>query len=445
MQIQKVEATRLRCQDWLAAFAAILIAAACVSPYSAHAQGPFEKPPVFKASRILPPSLFRGPHYQVQEDVVNDGYINHYSINSKFGTFTGITSAKLRQRIREINALAAMEKIRGTKVFRESVVEAGSDVVQGIKMFVTSPVETVGGAVSGVSKTFSRLGEHLFGSKRSDTEDARWKSIIGFSKTKREYAYDFNVDVYSTNKALQEELNDIAWAGYTGGITVAGFMTAIPGGAGIATSVTGGSRLMNEVYATTAPVDLRKMNREKLIKMGVNEDIANLFIDNAVFSPRQQTDLVFALEDLKGVDNRDVFVKFAISTNHPDVAFFRQRMAQMYASYHKNITPVGRFVALGRDVPVKGLGLAQTVDGVLILHVPLDYLVWTEPMARIFYAIDKAANGIPGAKGKELWLAGGVSALARKNINAAGWNIHDGIEINLLGKIEGANERISYR
>ncbi len=413
-----------------------VIAVACIGPTYAFAQGPFETPPIFKASLILPPLLLRGPHHQVREDVVNDGYINHYSINSKFGTLTGITSAKLRERIREINALAAMEKIRGTKVFRESVVEAGSDVVQGIKMFATAPVDTIKGAVSGVSKTFTRLGEHLFGSKRSEAEDSRWKSIIGFSKTKREYAYDFNVDVYSTNKVLQDELNDIAWAGYSGGITVAGFMTAIPGGAGIATSVTGGSRLMNEVYATTAPVDLRKMNREKLIKMGVNEDIADLFIDNTVFSPRQQTDLVFALEDLKGVDNRDVFVKFAVSTNHPDVAFFRQRMAQMYASYHKIINPVGRFVALGRDIPVKGLGLAQSVDGVLIFHVPLDYFVWTEPMARIFHAIDRAANGIPGAKGKDLWLAGYLSPLAQKNIEAAGWKVVPNNEIELLGKIE---------
>lgn len=202
---------------------------------------------------------------------------------------------------------------------------------------------------------------------------------------------------------------------------------------------------MNEVYATTAPADLRKMNREKLIKMGVNEDIAELFIDNAVFSPRQQTDLVFALEDLKGVDNRDVFVKFAITTTDPDVAFFRQRMAQMYAAYHKTVAPVGRFVSLGHDVPVKGLGLAQTVDGVLILQVALDYLVWTESMARIFHALDGAASSIPGAKGKELWLAGGLSRLAQKNIEAAGWKVVPNKEVELLGKIEGANERISYR
>ncbi len=120
-------------------------------------------------------------------------------------------------------------------------------------------------------------------------------------------------------------------------------------------------------------------------------------------------------------------------------------MAQMYAAYHKTVAPVGRFVSLGHDVPIKGLGLAQTASGDVIFPAPLDYLVWTKLIARIFGAIDKAANSIQGVKGKELWLAGGLSRLAQKNIEAAGWKVAPNNEVKLLGKIEGANERISYR
>jgi hypothetical protein len=145
----------------------------------------FEQTTVFKASQILPPTLLSGPNHKVKEVIVNDGYINRYTIESKYGSFDGVTSAKLRKRIREINALAVMEKVRGTKVFRESVVEAGGDVLHGVKMLVTSPIDTTKGAVSGVGKTFGRIGEHLFGSERSNAEDPRWKSLIGFSKTKR--------------------------------------------------------------------------------------------------------------------------------------------------------------------------------------------------------------------------------------------------------------------
>ena len=422
----------------------IMVVSIVLAPDPLAAAGPFEQPPVFKASEILPPSLLSGPHHRVMERVVNDGYINRYSIATRFGTFSGVTTANLRKRIREVNALSLMEKVRGTKVFRESMQEAGGDVLRGLKTFVTSPFKTVKTSISGVGKVFSRVRENLFGSKRSDAEDKRWKAFIGFSKSKREYAYSFNVDVYSTNKVLQEELDDFAWLGYSGGLTVTGAMTAVPGAAGIVTAVTGSTRFMNEVYATTAPVDLRIMNREKLVAMGINEDLVDVFIDNTVFTPRQQTDLVFALEDLKGVRNRSLFVKFAIGTSHPDVAFFRQRMAQMYAVFHNKVAPIDRFLSIKRNAPIKNIGMAQTVDGVIAFHAPLDYLSWTEEMATIFDAINRYANTVPN-KGKQLWLAGNLSPMARSNIEAAGWQIFHDQEINLLGKIEGATERVSYR
>jgi hypothetical protein len=221
-------------------------------------------------------------------------------------------------------------------------------------------------------------------------------------------------------------------------------MTAVPGAAGIATSVTGGSRLMNEVYATTAPVDLRKMNRKKLLQMGINEDVVDLFIDNTVYTPRQQTDLVFALEDLKRVSNRQVFIKFAIGAANSDVSSFRQRMAQMYAVYHQKIGAVDRFVSLGRDSALRNLGVAKTKKDTVIFLAPLDYLVWTEQMATIFRALDREVNKLPNT-GKEIWLAGNLSSLARKNIEAAGWKVFVDQEVELLGKLEGAKERISYR
>jgi hypothetical protein len=394
-----------------------------VGPGAAAATPPYEQPPVLKASQILPAKLLTGPHHRVREEVVNDGYLNRYTIDSDFGTFTAITSATLQKRIREIQALELMAEISSTKTYRESFKEATGDVLQGAKSFVTSPLKTSAGAISGVGKAFQRVGENLFGSNRSEAEDARWKSAIGFSKTKREYAYDFGVDVYSNNPVLQEELDDMAWSGYAGGLTVAGLMSLVPGAAGIATTVTGGTRLMNEVYRSTPPSDLRIMNEKKLRDMGIAEDLAELFIDNAVFTPRQQTDLVFALEDLAGVTNRDLFIKFAITTTDGDVAFYRQRMAQMYAAYHKTQVPLLQFIPFDRDIPVRTLGLAQTVDGMLVFHSPLDHLVWSELIANVFAAIEEAAEEIPNATGKELWLAGSLTPLARRNIEAAGWKI----------------------
>ena len=410
----------------------LLIVSFVVAVCQAAAASGYEQPPVLGASAILPTDLVSGPNHRVREAVHNDGFLNRYEIESKYGSFTGITTSKLRKRVHEINVLAGLEAVTRTKIFKDSVLEAGGDAWHGIKNFVTSPVDSLSGAVSGVAKVFGRIGEHLFGSKRSDFEDSRFKALIGFSKTKREYAYQFGVDVYSTNTVLQDRLDELAWAGYAGGLSVAGVMSAIPGGAGVLVSASGGTRLMNEVFRTTAPVDLRQMNQAKLSDIGVNSDLVDIFIDNTVFTPRQQTLLVAALADMEGVQNRAAFVKFAALTKDQDVAHFRQRMAQMYAAYHKNVAPIAEFVSLGRGSPIRGLGIARTTAGVVIFHAPLDYLAWTEKMARVFDALNTSVNAMAGISGKELWLAGSLSPMARQNIEMAGWRIHDNVESRLL-------------
>ncbi len=55
MQFQNILVIRSKYRHRFATFAAIVIALVCVGPAAVFAQGPFEKPPVFKASRILPP------------------------------------------------------------------------------------------------------------------------------------------------------------------------------------------------------------------------------------------------------------------------------------------------------------------------------------------------------------------------------------------------------
>ena len=48
----------------------------------------YESPPVLSASVLLPAQILQGPHHRVDERVVNDGYLNHYTIHSQFGEFS---------------------------------------------------------------------------------------------------------------------------------------------------------------------------------------------------------------------------------------------------------------------------------------------------------------------------------------------------------------------
>jgi len=398
---------------------------------AAEVTGPFETPPTLGASHILPPALLKGPHHTVAETVLNDGYLNRYVINSTFGEFEGVTTARLRKRIDEINALVVMDKIKGTTVYKDSVIEAGGDVVHGLKNLVIHPIDTISGAISGIGSIFNRAGEILFRSKRSKYEDSRVKSLIGFSKTKREYARDFGIDVYSTNKVLQNRLDEITWAGYAGGMSVAGAMSFVGGAVGIITTTSGVSRVLNEVVAQTPPPDLRQRNRKSLRRMGVDKDIAALFVDNEIFTPRQQTAFTMALERLKGVKNKQTFVKFGILTKKQDIAFFRQRMAEMFAAYHDKVEKLDRFESVDDDSPVKAVNIAISQTGKAIMAVPLDHLVWTRLMAHVFAEIDETASAIPGIAGKELWITGTLTTLARQQIQNAGWNVHDKSEKRL--------------
>jgi len=411
--------------------ALFLAATMILQPLVVAAQPAYEAPPILSAAKILPPELVAGPHHRVQEQVRNDGYLNIYTIDSKFGQFTAVSTAMLAKRVQEINALAVMDQIKGTKEYTSSIKEAGLDTLAGMKNLITSPVQTVKGAVSGVGSAFRRAGDALTGPKRSDAEDSRVKDWIGFSKTKREYAYQLGVDVYSDNKILQDRLDELAWAGYAGGLTWTAAMMAVPGGAGIAISVAGSHKLLNDIYRSSPPADLRRMNQDKLAKMGVQAEVADLFINNSIYTPREQTVLVNALDQMTGVANRSAFVNSAALSDSKTLTYFRERTAEMYLGYHKNVAPIESFQSIG------GLSAARIGDAI-VFNVPLDHLVWTEPMGRFLTAANRKVNEISGATRKQLWVGGTISVRARQEVQKLGWEVQDQAEARLMTNADQA-------
>ena len=146
------------------------------SPLLAEAQERYEKPATLRASEILPAELLSGTNFRVGEKVLNDGYLNHYKIYSKYGEFAAVSTAMLRKRIGEINAMADLEKVKGTKEFMSSFKESGFKTLEGAKRLITSPVKTVYGTVAGIGKVFQGAKDSLFGHKRSKAEESRLKA-----------------------------------------------------------------------------------------------------------------------------------------------------------------------------------------------------------------------------------------------------------------------------
>jgi len=395
--------------------------------FASAAQSGYESVPVLSASKILPPELVAGPNHRVQERVLNDGFLNIYTIDSKFGQFKAVSTALLKERIREINAMAAMDKLKGTKEYGTAVKESALSAMVAAKDMVFQPVQTVKTAASGVAVAFRRAGDSIFGAKRSDTEDSRFKSLIGFSNYKREYAYDLGVDVYSRNEVLQDRLNEIAWVGFAG-LTVSAAMAAVPGGAGIAMTAIGTTRLTREIFKNQPPADLRRTNTEKLKAMGIEPSTVEMFINESIFSPREQTILVSALDEMRGVSDRDRFVQLAALTNNGDMALFRQRQAEMYAGYHKAVEPLTQLISVGQ---VPG---ARAAKGALVFNFPIDYLVWTDSLARLVANTDALANQLPGVTRKEMWITGSFSPRARTEMRRIGWVTYENAEALLVAQ-----------
>jgi hypothetical protein len=121
-------------------------------------------------------------------------------------------------------------------------------------------------------------------------------------------------------------------------------------------------------------------------------------------------------------------VQLAALTNNADMALFRQRQAEMYAGYHKAVSPLSQFVSVGQ---VPGV---RAANGALVFNFPIDYLVWTDSLARLVANTDMLANQLPGVTRKELWLTGNLSPRARNEMRSIGWTTYENAEALLVAQ-----------
>lgn len=423
--MESLPAARVVSRGWRRPVAALLLTGGLYGLAAAGGASQaqtFDPPVRLKASDFVAPALLRGDDFVVNDSIENDGLMNIYTVESTFGTFRCVSTAKLLKRIAEVKALRQMEAIKRSDVYTKGIGDSARGTVKTVEKLVTSPVDTISGSVTGIGKAFARTGEAVFGSPRSDAETGPIESLLGVADSKRKFAADFGVDVYSDNEALQARLNELARATTLGELTYSAALSAVPGGAGAAVSATNATKATNEIFRSTAPTDLRAMNRKKLISMGVREDIAEAFIDNARFSPRQQTELTLALESMAGVKGKDYFVYWATRTADDDFAYFRQRQAQMYAGYHAKQEKLQSFVNFGEFLAARSAG------GAIVFNLPVDYLVWTKWVADAVAAVDRAVVAMPQVTGKRVVVAGTMSPLARQQLQSAGWVVIDNAE-----------------
>ncbi len=394
-------------------------------PASTPVQSEYEAPPVLSASQLFQPEIVKAPYHTVSETVRNDGLFNTYIVNTPFGKFEAPSTTSLRILITEINAVAAMKKVETDDTALASLKTSGKNTVTGIKNLFAEPEDTLKGAASGVQSLFHRAKETIGSRKPTGAEDSRVQQIIGYSKAKGKIATAYNVNVYSRNRFLQEELDRLAWADYLGGLGVGLATAAIPGVGGIILSTSGTARLLNEVINNTPASELWVQNRDKLTSLGLDSDTIQLFLNNEVFSPALTTVMTSALESMQSVDNLDLFLKVSLQAGSPEMAGVITELAVLTAGYHQHVQPLTTIVPMAR------VTRAVNSDGNIIVLLPVDHLIWSSKLDNAVNQISEETKGAENIA-KEVWILGDISRQAREQCEKAGWIIHTGVRPRLL-------------
>ncbi len=387
--------------------------------------GDYQESVVLELENVIDTRDFDTDLYQVNNEVHNDGFLNNYRVSSEFGEWEVSSTKLLKMRLREIAAISEMRKIEEADSSSGAIEDNVNQVKDGVSNLVEDPEAAIKGAASGVSKLF-KLGGEAWKSRDSQDENqlaSLGKAVSGYDKAKRKYAGEFGVDPYSSNQALQAELDRLATAAAQGSVFSMAFKAMIPGGLGFAISATGMSQALSDLLVTSSAIELRIINRDKMLAMGIDPVLAEQYLDDKSSSPTYRTYLVGALEAMERVSGRGKFIEYAIGAPAEDVAIFRSSAAIMYAWYHKNVHALDRFVKAGSIVA------AIDGNGQLVIQAPLDHVLWTESLDLLLAQIGELIDGNQEISGKVLMLTGTVSEMAGQQLEKRGWVVNQQITL----------------
>jgi hypothetical protein len=375
----------------------------------------FEEAPVLSAAAILKPEFAVG----VRDAVPTYGGRNGYMIDCAYGTFEADGNTMLVRRQREIAAIARLREISRTDEYKNALAAAAKSPAQVATGLIKHPVSTVTGVPKGLWKFMNRTGqgikERVEGRQRSEYEDSNAAQLIGFSKAKRDVALNLGVDPYSSNEALQRELNGVSWAAYAGKMTFSLATAPVGGGAGMALTATGVTSTFEQALRDQSPGDLRLANLKRLLAMGLSRADADAFLNNTAFSPSVQTALVLHLNALDGVANRGAFVRLANEQSmlEGDALFFAET-SRILAQLHTDGRTLARLDTL--DI----LPVALGTDGTAIVALEWDYAAWTQNAANFVAQLKTATIGGKTPAGYVVALSGDATPLAQQQLKAAG-------------------------
>lgn len=410
-----------------------------LAPVVSHAQD-FEEPPVLEAASLAPEDVpLQGAHYAVDAEVPTDGLLATFTIRSDFGPIEARGPGMLKLRVAEVEAVARLKEMKTTDVFIKSLSQSGKALGDAAVNVVTNTMEVAKAVPAGVGRFLERtarsaktavqkigdLGENKeAGAPRgaeATTNDQNVAlaageaagsmalGVLGYDEKRRGLAKELHVDPYTTNPVLKKALDDVAWAAFAGGLGVDLLATQVPGGRLVQAT----STLSDWIY-TKPPGDLKVWMEKSLKDMGGDQETIDLFLRQKHWTLTMQTALVMALQKFEGVEGRVEVLDTAVTADNEDQTRFLAVGMALLARENES-TP---FAAI-----VDGKPIGMTKDGRVVATLPLDYVCWTERVAKFAHREDLTPHR------PTVLLTGRFSPRAHSELVNAGWEIREGLPL----------------
>jgi hypothetical protein len=408
----------------------MLTAAAVLLAASTARAEEFETPPLEPPAASLPAEMVSGENFRLFDPVQSDGIMRQYVVGSRFGVFRAYGRIALALRLNEVRALTVLSKTSAADVVTGAARQNFENQLKTVGQLAKNPVGTVVGIPKGVAhlfggyaaqakelsaraqKTGGSGGASQVGSAVQADAGKYTDRYLGISAAERRWYQKLNVDPYTDNDVLRKAVHHLAQV--EAATNVGMHFVAVPGIPYVGEL----QRAMTAIYSED-PAVLRQRRHDTLLGFGLTAAEIDRFESTLLLSPTRQVLLVDAVNALHGVEGRAELIRHALTvTDEAEVQVFIRSCALLVHGHQQE--PVARIVP-GLRVPT-----AQLASGRVRVFAAVEAVYYTRDVAGYDRAIRAALPA--DATGRELWIAGTVSEVARRALQADGWEVRENAE-----------------
>jgi hypothetical protein len=391
----------------------------------AQTDGLYEPLPTLKASEILPAELLKGPNFEVEETVKNDGFWNIYVVRTPEVDFEVHGTYLLAERVHEIHALEELRRVDELVLVGQGAVNSLRNTGENMLQTATNPKETVEGISTGLRRIFQRIqtgvNEMQSGFEKkegqSDTETVdkfvrMGKNFSGVTASERAWAKKVGVDPYTQNIELRNKLQELALFEASGGMA-SRFLVPIPRPIGMVATI-------SNLAWDEDPNEVRELNQARLEEMGISEETAVHFLENHNYTLAGEATLIESLHSLGDVTGRDQFLLRASHADSHQLAAFFMISARLLYRYHTESEPL-------LEILPETIATSALISGNrIVIFYPVDYVVWTQELAEGLSSVNDTFHKRFGDPEIEIEMTGTASERARVEILKLGWQLREG-------------------